>query len=159
MQMHSNRKADWAGTARSYSNRGQSALEARTVHRWNSGRVPEKVWFCVIVKKCTADRPVLYRGPSAVQRQIGFQKHTISEWDLEMNCGPSAGEGRTVRRSTDWKTTFCDVSGGLDVQVADRPPGSSGPSARTQRRTGEAAGDKSGHGFGRGLFLKASRSV
>ena len=76
-----------------------------------------------------------------------------------MNCGPSAGEGRTVRRSTDWKTTFCDVSGGLDVQVADRPPGSSGPSARTQRRTGEAAGDKSGHDFGRGLFLKASRSV
>jgi len=38
-----------------------------------------------------------------------------------MNCGPSAGEGRTVRRSTDWKTTFYDVSGGLDVQVADRP--------------------------------------
>ena len=57
------------------------------------------------------------------------------------------------------KTTFYDVSGGFDVQVADRPPGSSGPSARTQRRTGEAAGDKSGHGFGRGLFLKTSRSV
>ena len=76
-----------------------------------------------------------------------------------MNYGPSAGEGRTVRRSTDWKTTFCDVFGGFDVQVADRPPGSSGPSARTQRCTGEAAGDKSGHGFGRGLFLKASRSV
>ena len=110
-------------------------------------------------KKCTADRPVLYRGPSAVQRQIGFQKHTVSEWDLEMNCGPSAGEGRTVRRSTDWKTTFYDVSSGFDVQVADRPPGSSGPSAKTQRRTGEAAGDKSGHGFGRGLFLKTSRSV
>ena len=110
-------------------------------------------------KKYTADRPVLYRGPSAVQRLIELQKHTVSEWDLEMNYGPSVGEGRTVRRSTDWKTTFCDVSGGLDVQVADRPPGSSGPSARTQRRTGEAAGDKSGHDFGRGLFLKDSRSV
>ena len=75
-----------------------------------------------------------------MQRQIRFQKHTVSEWDLEMKCGPSAGEGRTVRRSMDWKTTFCDVSGGLDVQVADRPPGSSGPSARTQRRTGGLAG-------------------
>ena len=115
--------------------------------------------FCLCAEKCTADRPVLYRGPSAVERQIGFQKHTVSEWDLEINCGPSAGEGQTVRRSTDWRITFCDVSGGLDVQVADRPPGSSGPSARTQRRTGEATGDKSGYGFGGGLFLKASRSV
>ena len=76
-----------------------------------------------------------------------------------MNYGPSAGEGRTVRRSTDWKTTFCDVSGGFDVQVAHRPPGSSGLSARTQRRTSEAAADKSGHGLGRDLFLKASRGV
>ena len=76
-----------------------------------------------------------------------------------MNCGPSAGEGRTVRRSTDWKTTFYDVSSGFDVQVADCPMGSSGPSARTQRRTDEAAGDKSGHGLGQDLFLKASRSV
>jgi len=93
--MHQNRKADWAVTAQCYSNRGPSALKARTVRRWNSRRVPEKVWFCVIVKKCTADRPVLYREPSAVQRQIGFQKHTVSECDLEMNCGPSAGEWRT----------------------------------------------------------------
>jgi len=33
MRMHSNRKADWAGTVQYYSNRGQSALEARTVRR------------------------------------------------------------------------------------------------------------------------------
>ena len=61
MQMHQNRKADWAVTAQCYSNRRASALKARTVRRWNSRRVPEKVWFCVIVKKCTADRPP-YKG-------------------------------------------------------------------------------------------------
>ena len=96
---------------------------------------------------------------ATVQARDEFQKHIGSVWNWEVNCGPSGSEWRTVRRTTDWKTTFCEVSGGFDVQVTDRPPGSSGPSAKTQRRTGEAASDKSGHGFGRGLFLKTSRSV
>ena len=101
----------------------------------------------------------MYCGPSdTVPRTV---RRTKVDYALETHrfCVGFENELRIVRRSTDLKTTFCDVSGGLDVQVVDRPPGSSGPSARTQRRTGEAAGDKSGHGFGRGLFLKASRSV
>ena len=103
MQMHQNRKADWAVTAQWYSNRGPSALEARTVRRWNSRRVPEKVWFCVIVKK-------IYCGPSGtVPRTV---RRTKADWVPETHCF-WVGFGNELRTIRGWRAD-CPPFNGLE---------------------------------------------
>ena len=54
----------------------------------------------------TEDRPVRKGGPSAVQARDEFQKHIGSVWNLEVNCGPSGGEWRTVRYRKFWGRVF-----------------------------------------------------
>ena len=85
--------------------RGPSSLEARTVRWWNSRRVPKKVWFCVIVKKCIAGRPVLYHGPSdTVPRTV---RRTKADWVPETHRF-WVGFGNELRTVRGWR--------------ADRPP-------------------------------------
>ena len=53
-----------------------------------------------------ADRPVRKGGPYEVQARDDFQKHIGSVWNWEVNCGPSGGEWRTVRRRIFWGRVF-----------------------------------------------------
>ena len=115
MQIHQNRKAEWA------------------VRHWGPDGPPVK--FGTGSKKglVVCDCPKMYCGPSTVQRQFGLQKRTVSVLDLEMNCGPSAGERRTVRRSKAKRnlemTRFCLCA---EKCTADRPGVNGGPSAVQQ---------------------------
>ena len=54
----------------------------------------------------TEDRPVRKGGPSAVQARDEFQKYIGSVWNWKVNCGPSGGEWRTVRRRKFWGPVF-----------------------------------------------------
>ena len=54
----------------------------------------------------TEDRPVRKGGPFAVQARDEFQKHIGSVWKWEVNCGPSGGGWRTVRRRKFWGCVF-----------------------------------------------------